>query len=406
VPSKLKAILRKIKRQIKQLFYKVCRIVLPIRQRTFFFQSYLGQSISCSPRAISIYVLDNLPNSRVVWSVNNLEKQAPSGSKLVKKGSFAHYYYLASAKFIVANTGLSDGFTKREKQIHMQTWHGSTLKRVGRDKGIPDEKRVIRLTSTDPKKLTGFARRVSMWDYLIAPNSLSAHSFQTAWRFGGEMLHIGYPRNDNLFNPTWVLQQRQKVRDELNIPEGNLVALWAPTWRENAERIHGKYTYEIPFDLQELMKLRNVTILAKMHYRVASQISDKGTKPSFINVSNWDEINDLFPASDLLISDFSATIPDYANTGKPIIFFSPDYEEYMKTRGTYVDIETEGPGPLIKTSGELFDLLQDLSWVQEYEARYQKFVQIYGEYEDGHATEKAVQRLMNSNPPLRGGVSF
>lgn len=390
----------------RSLAYKIFRNLFPVRKKTFFFQSYLGRSIACSPRAISAYISENFPDAKVIWSVNNIKKHAPHNVLTVKPGSIAHYYYLATAKYIVSNTGLADGFEKRKSQVHMQTWHGSTLKRVGRDKGISDDQRIVRGVAADPKTLTGFARRVSMWDFLITANDLSAKSFMTAWRFGGEMLHIGYPRNDSIFDTEWVAAKRAAVRKQFNIPDDHVVALYAPTWRDDAEKVNGRFIYELPIHFEKLAKTQKITILGKMHYHVSGSIDDSAIRPKFINVSDWDDINDLFPASDVLVSDFSGTIPDYANTGKPIIFFIPDYDEYMKTRGTYVDIKTEGPGPLVYSETELYQRLSDLSWSKEYVEKYAKFVELFGEYEDGHATERAVKRLLDPTPARLGQATY
>ena len=387
------------------LAYRVMSTVLPIRNNTYFFQSYLARSMSCSPRAMYDYLVATEPSARFVWSLNDINVPTRARTTTVRPGSLAHYYYLATAKFIVSNTGLADGFEKRRGQIHLQTWHGSTLKRIGRDKGIADSERQIRGGAKDSKTLTGFARRVSMWDFLLVANSLSAEAHLTAWRFDSEMLHTGYPRNDALFDAEWVQQQRQRVRSKYAIPDDHVVALWAPTWRDDAPTVNGRLVYQLPLSLIDVAHTSKLTILAKMHYKVGNLIDDSGLQPTFINVSEWNDVNDLFPASDVLISDFSGTIPDYANTGKPIVFYIPDYDDYMESRGTYFDIPTEGPGPLVRTESELFATLQDLSWTDQYASRYAYFREVYGEYDDGHAAERAVKRMLNPAPARRNGIT-
>lgn len=383
--------------------YRTMRALLPIRKNTYFFQSYLARSLSCSPRAMYDFIAKTQPNARLVWSLNDINVPVHERTSTVRPGSIAHYYYLATAKYVVSNTGLADGFDKRKGQIHLQTWHGSTLKRIGRDKGIDDSQRKIRGGVQDPKTLTGFARRVSMWDFLLVANSLSAESHLTAWRFDGEMLHTGYPRNDSLFDPEWNRTQRESVRRQYNIPDDHTVALWAPTWRDDAPTVNGRLVYQLPISLIDVAKTSKLTILAKMHYKVSNLIDDSGLRPTLINVSDWNDVNDLFPASDVLISDFSGTIPDYANTGKPIVFYIPDYDEYMETRGTYFDIPTQGPGPLVRTENDLFAALTDLTWVAQYESRYAHFREVYGEYDDGHATQRAVERMLDPTPARRNG---
>lgn len=391
---------RKLSTRARKVIYGVANRLLPVRKNSFFFQSYLARALSDSPRALYEYVAEHNKSARLVWSLNDINVPVLPNTITVRPGSIAHYYYLATSRFIISNTGLADGFDKRASQIHLQTWHGSPIKRVGRDKGLDDSQRVAR-GAGDKRKLTGFARRVSMWDYLIAANSLSANAFATAWRFGGEMLRMGYPRNDALFNDEWVVNMRTSVRKQLNIPDDHTVALWAPTWTDDAPKINGRRVFTLPIDLNEVAKSEKLTILVKLHYLVANQLDDSGLGVKFINVSDWDDVNDLFPASDVLISDFSGVIPDYAITNKPVIIYAPNFDEYLSTRGTYVDLETAGPGPVVRTQVELFELLANLDWQNSFATQRESFAAIYREYETGHAAESIYNRVVNGEAPHR-----
>lgn len=396
---------RKLSKSFKKIAYRSIRALLPVQNNTYFFQSYLARALSDSPRALYEYIAANDSKARMVWSLNDINVPVLSNTTTVRPGSLAHYYYLARAKFIISNTGLADGFEKRKSQIHLQTWHGSPVKRVGRDKGLDDSQRKVRGVG-ETKNLSGFARRVSMWDYLIAANSLSAQAFSTAWRFGGEMLCMGYPRNDALLDDAWVIEKRAAVRREFGIPEDHTVALWAPTWTDDAPKVAGRRLFTLPIDLSEVARTEKLTILVKLHYLVADSLDDSGLGIKFINVSDWDDVNDLFPASDVLISDFSGVIPDYALTGKPVIIYSPDFDKYMSTRGTYVDLETAGPGPVVRTQTELFQRLSNLEWQKEFNSQREAFAEIYREYETGHACESVVNRVVNGPAPKHGESTF
>ena len=396
---------RKISSRLRKIIYGFANRFLPVRKNSYFFQSYLARALSDSPRALYEYIAEQDPHARLIWSLNDINVPVLKNTITVRPGSVAHYYYLATSKFIISNTGLADGFEKRSAQIHLQTWHGSPVKRVGRDKGLDDSQRVAR-GAGDTKKLTGFARRVSMWDYLIAANSLSVNAFTTAWRFGGEMLCMGYPRNDALLNPNWVEAKRHEVRKELRIPDDHTVALWAPTWTDDAPKVNGRRLFTLPIDLNEIATTNKLTILVKLHYLVANQLDDSGLGVKFINVSDWDDVNDLFPASDVLISDFSAVIPDYALTNKPIIIYAPNFDEYLSTRGTYIDLETAGPGPVVRTQSELFTRLSNLDWQSQFAEQRESFASVYREYETGHAAQSIYDRVVHGTAPRRGESSF
>jgi CDP-glycerol glycerophosphotransferase len=86
---------------------------------------------------------------------------------------------------------------------------------------------------------------------------------------------------------------------------------------------------------------------------------------------------------------------DFANTGRPIVFFTYDLDTYRdQVRGFYLDFERQAPGPLLRTSDELAAALADTDGLRpEYADRYSEFVAAYCELDDGLAASRVIDRL-------------
>jgi len=100
-------------------------------------------------------------------------------------------------------------------------------------------------------------------------------------------------------------------------------------------------------------------------------------------------------AADVLVTDYSSVMFDFANTGRPMVFYVYDYEEYANDeRGVYWDLETLAPGPLVRTSDQLIHTLATVAtWREDYQERYRDFVSNFGEYDTGDAARRVVDHL-------------
>ena len=123
-----------------------------------------------------------------------------------------------------------------------------------------------------------------------------------------------------------------------------------------------------------------------------------------IDVSTYPQINDLFMVSDLLITDYSSMMFDYSVTGRPMLFYTPDIEEYTdpKVRGAYFDLEEIAPGPVVRTVPEVAQLLQTIdTWAPTFADRYAAWQQRFNHHDDGHASARAVDALFAFDPSTR-----
>ena len=94
----------------------------------------------------------------------------------------------------ITNAGAPHWWQKKTGQIHLQTWHGTPLKRIGEDRGPGDF-----ATWRHRRRM---ALQAAGWDAMISPSPFCSEHFRSAFRFDGRFLEVGYPRNDVLLDPT------------------------------------------------------------------------------------------------------------------------------------------------------------------------------------------------------------
>lgn len=136
-------------------------------------------------------------------------------------------------------------------------------------------------------------------------------------------------------------------------------------------------------------------MLLRLHYMLTGRLK-AFRHPGVRDVSFHPDISELYLAADVLMTDYSSTMFDFAVTAKPELFFTPDLATYRdSTRGFYFDFEPVAPGPLLGTTDEVVAALRELPAVTErYAAKYAAFRERFSHLEDGHATERVVDRLL------------
>ena len=109
-----------------------------------------------------------------------------------------------------------------------------------------------------------------------------------------------------------------------------------------------------------------------------------------VDVSLYPDVQDLYLAADVMVTDYSSTMFDFTVTGKPIIFYTYDIASYGDSvRGFYFDLEPVAPGPMVETPGELVAALQNLpESTLRYAERYAEFRRTFNHLDDGQATER------------------
>ncbi|MFB6469125.1 CDP-glycerol glycerophosphotransferase family protein [Cytobacillus sp. Hz8] len=378
---------------VMKLLYKIAKKVLPVDENLIVFESGLGKQYSDSPRFIYEEIVKRKLPYKKVWVYNGRMRFKDKNTFMVKRLSPKYYYYLAKAKYWVNNQNFPTYIIKRPGTTYLQTWHGTPLKKM-----LFDIENVQGRTDDYVERVYKASRT---WDYLVSPSPYATKAFKSAFHYEGNILELGYPRND-LFYRKDHFRVAQKIRKNLRIPNDKKVVLYAPTFRDNqTSGGNNKFSFDLQFDLEKMKQELGdeYVLLLRMHVVIKNRIKIPEDYKDFVrDVSNYPDIQELYLIADVLMTDYSSVMFDFANSKKPILFFTYDLEFYRdELRGFYFDLEKEAPGPLLKTTEEIIQALQTIDQVQEeYREKYEKFYQQFCILEDGQATIRVVDKVFCS----------
>jgi CDP-glycerol glycerophosphotransferase len=369
----------------KSRVYRGLFVRLPLKQRSVLFENHMGQSYSDNPR----YVFEELHRRNagfdIVWSFAGDNPPAmPAGVRTVRRNSWSYFLALARSRYWVDNQGLPGTLTKPARTTYVQTWHGSALKRMGEDtpgfRSLPEDRRARHRAM------------VARWDYFLARSEHDVRTLVPALSVRGEVLRSGYPRNDPLVQLRSP-EQRAAVRRELGLPADAVLVLYAPTFRETYAE--GRQDFALQVDLDQMHeKLPGHLLLVRTHYLQRLQLPAAAHTVAR-DVSHLPDITPLMVAADVLVTDYSSVMFDFANTGRPMVFFAYDYDDYVHSeRGVYFELADKAPGPLVRTGDELIQALASVdTWRADYAERYAAFIREFGEYDRGTAAQQVVDRV-------------
>lgn len=385
----------------RKIKYKIATVGIKIDEKTIMFCVFNGKSYTCSPKAIYEYMIksEEYKEYKFIWAFKSVEKynflEKNRNTKVVKMNSKEYKKYLAKAKYWIFNYKIPDYLYPKKEQVFVQCWHGTPLKRLGCDLEHFDN---VLNTMEGMKKR--YKIEASKFSYFISPSKFASEKFISAWNLkeiGKENIIIeeGYPRNDFLFNYTE--QDANKIKKELGIEnETRKTILYAPTYRSNQHETGVGYTYKEEVDFEKLKQAigDKYIVLFRPHYFIANAFDFEKYKGFVYNVSDIDDVNELYIISDMLITDYSSVFFDYANLKRPMIFYMYDLEHYRdKSNGFYIDLK-ELPGNIVKTQEELEKEILALDKSFVYSQEYKKFNEKYNYLDDGNASKRVLERII------------
>ncbi|RZI96066.1 MAG: glycosyltransferase family 2 protein [Microbacterium sp.] len=318
------------------------------------------------------------------WGVSDFSVPVPPGAVPVLKGTRHWYETLARARYVVNNYGGLDGLHRRVHQRQLQTWHGTALKHVGASEA--------RAQHDAPQRLATIAAEAAAWDAVVSPSPYMTDLIRSDFLFQGTVLESGYPRNDRLARG----DDDSSLRARLGLDPETRVMLYAPTFREELRSGWTASLFE-GLDLDRLSALLGPgwTIVLRGHSFNARRADGDRSRGNIVDLTRHHDINDLYLVSDVLVTDYSSVMFDYAVTGRPMHFFVPDLKAYARRRGMYMDLADLAPGPVVSTVAALARGLkkQDVL-TQRYHRKYEEFRSTYAPWDDGNAASRVVDWLL------------
>lgn len=370
--------------------YWIARILIyvfnkfPIKHNKVFLFSYYGAQYGCNPKYITNYINDNYLSDTfdIVWAFNEPDLGTKTQIfRKVKTMSLRYFYELCTSKVIITNYRTTSLFVKRKEQYYIQTWHSSLrLKKIEKDAEDVLPASYIQMAKKDSAKC----------DLLLSGCNLSTKIFQQSFWYIGEIFEHGTPRNDVL------LQNKRKtfqnVLKKLKLTNETNILLYAPTFRKNSNLD----VYDL--DYKQLRKRLankyggNWIVLVKLHPHLLSKSEELIEGEGVMNVTTYDDIQELLLVADVLISDYSSLIFDYAITNRPCFLYVPDIDEYTsKERKLYFTLTAL---PFIKAISNK-DLIDKIDYydAEKYKKSVQEYLNHIGSFEEGKASEYLLKRI-------------
>lgn len=403
-----------LKRKIKLFLYQLYRIAV---RRTIpgllIFESNLGRNYSGNPRAIYEEMLRRGwdKEMQICWLFTEPEKQSVPGSvTLLQRESLPALMKMQRASIWVTDTRQPTYIVKNPSTYYMMTWHGTPLKKLaldlydyieavkqggvcaaeGQDK---QQTEYADLKKDLDKQRKQWLQDSGQWDCLLAQNETAAELFRGCFWYQGEILCKGYPRNDKLVQDAKAGSNAGAVKNEA---ERKRTVLYAPTWREYESNGLCDSRFEPPIDfdrLYEILKAENTELIIKYHYYVKEK--PDFTKYGGVIRDSEKDIAQLYPLCDMMITDYSSTMFDYAVLKRPMVFFAYDVERYETENGFYFDYEKLVPGPVVRTQEELFNVLKCDFDFAAYAEKQEAFYERFAAADNGEAAAEAVNLLAN-----------
>ena len=331
------------------------------------------------------YIHDNYPEYNMVVHVN-----ADRRNRISNKEKKAIWNDIVTAKYVFLDDfyGITSAMKVRENQELIQLWHAcGAFKKFG----------FSRINTGD--HITTVNRGYKKYTKVIATSETIRDNYAEAFSVTRDKVKAwGAPRTDIFFDKTAITEAKEKVLERYPQIKGKKIVLIAPTYRG---RKVGDATYD--FSKLQLDKISqdlgdDYAIVVKWHPALYNNIrnglvSNYNQPKSIIDASDYSEFNELMIAADVLITDYSSIVFEWALMDKPIVYFIYDKNEYEGSRGLYYDFGEYVYGPVAETYEELIAAIQ-ADDVEKYQNKKDIFKTKFMSAVDGNSTERIIDNIL------------
>jgi len=302
--------------------------LLPVKKNKVVFFSYAGKGYGGNCRYIAEEILRQKLPWDLVWMVNDQSVEMPEGIRKVTFSTLNQVYELSTAKVIVTNIKFGLHYIKKKNQYGIQTWHScyppKLIEKEAEDKLEPD---YVKASKRDSRQT----------DLFLSNSALMTRLIENAFWCESEIMECGFPRNDIFFTATE--EDRSRIRAALGVGTDTKLVLYAPTFRDDGSM--DAYSLDC---MAVLEKLRSRGEDWRLLTRLHPNLDDvKGLFPEneyIINATPYPDMQELLLVTDILITDYSSTPPEFAIMGKQVYIYAPDVPQYQALRGLREDYFT------------------------------------------------------------------
>ena len=353
---------------------------IPIDKKLIVFSAH-SRKYNDSPRALYEYMIGDpdFQGYSFVWALEDPDNVSlPGPARKVKSDTIEYFKTTLKAKYWITCVNIERSLHyKKIGCRYLNTWHGTPFKLIGNDVGSRND------------------FDFSNADYWCYASQYEKEIFIRAFKVKeNALIPTGMPRNDALYHVT--LEEEMLIKDRLGIPAGKKVILYAPTWRDSKD---GGATYSLKPPINAVRwkeELGSEFVVLFRTHGYTNKLLGLEFNDVIRDMSAYPAINDLLKISDILISDYSATMADYSILERPILCFAYDYEEYKKERGLYLDFEKDMPSGVLRTEDEVLDYVKRMDYSEECE-KTKKMIKDRIIYYGGSATKTCVELMFGGH---------
>jgi len=303
-------------------------------------------------------------------------------------------YYLATSRVVVVDDYFFPIYVIRPRDgtTIIQTWHAcGAFKKVGYsllDRSFGADAALVERVPIH-----------SNYDVCLIASQAAAPAYAEAFRqplvrFRSD---LGIPRTDVFFGEDQLNRTRAAIRAKYALTDDRRIILFAPTFRGDTIT-NARATDDLDLGVLHRTLGNDHVILVRLHPFVRSRTAIGPELADFaIDVSDHPDINELMLVADVLVTDYSSAIFEFALLDRPMAFFAPDYETYERERGFYFDYQSDVPGPIFETTDALATYLRAGEFDLE---RVGRFRAASFDVADGRSTARVTDELII--PALRG----
>lgn len=366
---------------------------VPIDDKLAIFVSFHGTGYSDNPKAIYEKMLQDprFDDFRFIWFIKKKKSSVREipGAIIKPYYSPSYFFYMARAKYWVINCKMPTYIKKKDKQVYLQTWHGTPLKRLGCDIEVSEGMTFYRSKISFEEMCETYRKDSEKYNFMITPNRFCTEIFPKAFLVEPEkLIETGYPRNDFITNTTE--NEVEEIKKKWGIPLDKKVVFYAPTWRDTSFVASG-YTFELKADFRKWKEVlgEDYVVVFKPHYLIINKYEHDEELEGFLySIPASAEINQFYVISDVLVTDYSSVFFDYSVLNRPIYFYMYDRTEYQdQMRGFYLDVDTELPGDIytdeVNMLEEIKNNIYDYSSLEEFNKKFNHM-------QDGKCTERVI----------------
>lgn len=355
--------------------------ILPVKKNKIVCCNMKGKRYGDSPKYITDEIIKQKLDYEIVWLIKpEYKNEVPKGVRAVNYNMLNIAYELATSHFWIDTNTKPLGCLKRKNQYYIQAWHGTPLKKIYGDildKVSPIDARNLKYNS-------------GLQDLMLSNCKFNTNIFRRAFWHKGEILECGSPRNDLFFHDCE--KYSDKVKKFFHIQEKKLV-LYAPTFRKDL----GLDEYNLDFKMLRRSLGKRFggewVVLVRLHpYNIADAEKFIEYSDNVMNATDYSDIQELLAACDVLITDYSSCMFDFADKKAPCFMYATDVEKYKGERDLYLDVY-KLPFPLAENNEEME--INILSFDnQKYEEDLRMLFDEMGMCDNGNAGRQVVEWIV------------